>query len=120
MRTFYEIKAAQETPADAGARVRLFLQLAVLAFWTPCAGVDLNLLWRGLGEAGTAEFVFWLLFRQALVFLALWFTVAVTHGLTVGRRRPADEPRPRRRRLRRRTVAATGGTIATSRYNRGQ
>ena len=123
MRTFYEIGTPEQTPPDAELRVKLFLQLAVLAFWTPCAGVDLCLLWRGLGEPGTAPFVFWLLFRQALVFLALWFTVAVTHGLMVGRRRPAGEPRPKRGRRKRRlckAAAAPRGSIATSRYNRGQ
>ena len=118
MRTFYEIRTAVETPPDADRRVRLFLQLAVLAFWTPCAGVDLCLLWRGWDEAGTADFVFWLLFRQALVFLALWFTVALTHGLTVGRRTPAGEPRGRRKP--REAAPVPGGAIATSRYNRGQ
>ena len=117
MRTFYEIEPARETPKDADPRIALFLQLAVLAFWTPCAAIDLYLLWRGWGEAGTAPFVFWLLFRQALVFLALWFTVALTHGMMRGRRTPAE---PRRKRRARRTAALPGVSIATSRYNRGQ
>ncbi len=118
MRTFYEIEAGPETLQDADPRVALFLQLAVLAFWAPCAGVDLYLLWRGWGGPGTTPFVFWLLFRQALVFLALWFTVALTHGMMTGRRTPAG-PR-RRRRRKEKASAATSGAIATSRYNRGQ
>ena len=118
MRTFYETETTPDTQAAENPRTALFLQLAVLAFWTPCAGIDLYLLWRGWGETGTAPFVFWLLFRQALVFLALWFTVALTHGLMVGRRTPADEPRRKRRR--RKEPAAKRGSIATSRYNRGQ
>ena len=116
MRTFYETEAKPDRSADADPRVTLFLQLAVLAFWTPCAGIDLYLLWRGWGDAGAAPFVFWLLFRQALVFLALWFTVALTHGLMVGRRTP-DEPRRKRRP---RKIAPNGGSLATSRHNRGQ
>jgi hypothetical protein len=118
LRTFYETETPLETSPVEDRRVTLFLQLAVLAFWTPCAGVDLYLLWRGWGQPGAGPFVFWLLFRQALVFLALWFTVALTHGLMVGRRTPADEPR--RRRPRRKVALLKRGSIATSRYNRGQ
>lgn len=117
MRTFYEIETAPETARDTGPRSALFLQLSVLAFWTPCAGVDLCLLWRGWGAPGAASFVFWLLFRQALVFLALWFTVSLTHGMMVGRRAPAEA---RRRRTRRKAVVVKGGSLTTSRYNRGQ
>ena len=96
MRSFYEMPTTQEPPHAMDASVRLFLQLAVLAFWAPCAGVDLYLIWRGGGAALT--FVFWLLFKQALVFLALWFTVALTHGMASGRRGPGE---PRRKRPRR-------------------
>ncbi|WP_174300899.1 hypothetical protein [Caulobacter sp. S45] len=117
MRTFYEIETTRGTPPGADPRVTLFLQLAVLAFWTPCGAIDLYLLWRSWGEAGAAPFVFWLLFRQALVFLALWFTVALSHGLMVGRRTPAE---PRRRRRPRKVGSGQAGSIATSRYNRGQ
>ncbi len=118
MRSFYEIESSPETPpTGADPRVTLFLQLAVLAFWTPCAAIDLYLLWRGWGGAGTAAFVFWLLFRQALVFLALWFTVALSHGMMVGRRTPGE---PRRKRSARKALVAKGPSLTTSRYNRGQ
>ena len=118
MRTFYETGTPLETPRGGpDPRVALFLQLAVLAFWTPCGTVDVYLLWRGWGHDGAGPFVFWLLFRQALVFLALWFTVALTHGLMVGRRTPAE---PRRRRRSRKAADAVNAAIATSRYNRGQ
>ncbi len=117
MRTFYETETPLETSPSSDLRVTLFLQLAVLAFWTPCAGVDLYLLWRGWGAPGTAPFVFWLLFRQALVFLALWFSAALSHGLMVGRRTAGE---PRRRRRMRKSPVVKGGSLATSRYNRGQ
>ena len=116
MRHSYTIHAMPET-AGAGAdrRVKLFLQLAVLVFWGPCCVADIYLLWRDRGGDGGGAFVFELLFRQALVFLALWFTVAITHGLMRGRGTPAE---PRRRRRRSPDVSAK--SIAPIRYNRGQ
>ena len=117
MRTFYEIEAPPQAPAAPGPRAALFLQLATLAFWAPSAGADLYLLWRGWGAAGTTSFVFWLLFRQALVFLALWFTASLTHGMAVGNRMPAE---PRRRRRSRKAAPVVEASLTTSRYNRGQ
>ena len=118
LRSFYEMERRPEkVDPHADRRVRLFLQLAVLVFWTPCLGVDALLLWRDRGGEGVNAFVFGLLFHQSLVFLALWFAVSLAHGLTTGRRTAAG-PRPRRRRGR----AAKDGSslIAPVRYNRGQ
>ena len=108
MRTFYDTETPLETDPGPDPRVTLFLQLAVLTFWTPCAAVDLYLLWRGWGGPGTTPFVFWLLFRQALVFLALWFTVALSHGLMVGRR-TAAAPRRKRPQDKGAAIASRGG-----------
>jgi hypothetical protein len=121
MRSFYEMETPSAAPQPGSDRaVRLFLQLAVLAFWTPCAAIDLYLLWKGWGGASTGEFVFGVLFRQALVFLALWFTVSIAHGLMVGRRTP-KEAKPRRRRRGAdapvRTAQSAGVTL--SRHTRG-
>ncbi len=98
MHAFYETQptAVKGDPLATDRHVRRFLQLAILAFWTPCIGIDGFLLWRDAGLDGTSGFVFGLLFRQALVFLALWFAVSLAHGLATGRRGPADL-RPRRR-----------------------
>ena len=85
----------------------------------PCSIVDLFLLWRG--GTGTGGFVFGLLFRQALVFLALWFAVAASHGLMRGERRALDAPTKRQLRLFRRRTASDGKSFtAPSRGNRGQ
>jgi hypothetical protein len=119
LRAFYEIESPPEAPhSGSDRRVRLFLQLAVLVFWTPCAGVDLWLLWRNHETEGLS-FVFWLLFRQALVFLALWFTVSIAHGLLRGRRTREPKPRVRRRAARRASSGLTT-VVAPARYNRGQ
>src|SRR5579875_938889 len=67
------------TPFDQRA-----MQLVTLCFWGPCCAADLWLLSRG--GAGQGGFVFWLLFREALVFLALWFAAAATRGLMLGNR----------------------------------
>jgi hypothetical protein len=119
VRAFYEMESPPENPAPgADGRVRLFLQLAVLVFWAPCAGVDLILLWRNHAASGLS-FVFWLLFRQALVFLALWFTVSVAQGLIRGPR--TREPTAKvRRRAARRASSGLSAVTAPGRYNRGQ
>ena len=118
MRSFYEMEAPPEK-SDPGsdARVALFLQLAVLAFWAPCLGIDALLLWRDHGDEGL-RFVFWLLFQQSLVFLALWFTVSIAHGLMRGRR--TREPTRRERRRLRSKLQAVVAASSLSRYNRGQ
>ena len=117
MRSFYEIEAEPEKPAPGqDGRVRLFLQLAVIVFWAPSAGIDLLLLWRDHSD-GELGFVFWLLFRQSLVFLTLWFTVSIIHGLARGRR--SWEPsRAMLRRLRRKTASAAA--VTPGRAYRGQ
>lgn len=112
MRSFYETEATP-TPAGSDRAVRLFLQLAVLAFWGPCTLVDLYILWRGWGSDGAAATVFWLLFRQALVFLALWFAVSLSHGLMLGRRHA--EPRRKKR-----APDEVKAYVAPTRHNRGQ
>ena len=118
MRSFYETQpaAVKGDPLAADRHVRRFLQLAILAFWTPCIGIDGLLLWRDGGVEGTSGFVFGLLFRQALVFLALWFAVSLAHGLATGRRGPA-ELRPKRRSNRQTPGAAL---ISPGRDYRGQ
>jgi hypothetical protein len=120
LRSFYEMDAGPKPRSpDSDPKVRLFLQLAILSFWGPCAAADLYLLWRSFGREGAGAFVFWLLFRQSLVFLALWFTVSIVHGLTRGRRTAAEPSgrRARRRTERIRTAQAAG--VALSRSNRG-
>ena len=117
MRSFYEHETPPTSaPPGTDARVRLFLQLAVLAFWTPCTLVDGYLIWRGLASPGSTTFVFWLLFRQALVFLALWFTVSFAHGLALGRRTPAEPSAIRRANRRPRDA----GGVLLGRHNCGQ
>jgi membrane protein implicated in regulation of membrane protease activity len=120
LRSLYEMARPPEAqPPGSDRRVRLFLQLAIISFWAPCAAADVYLLWRGFGREAVCYFVFWLLFRQALVFLTLWFTVSIVHGLMVGRRTPRE---PRRKRKRRREealrTAETAG-VTLSRAHRG-
>jgi hypothetical protein len=79
--------------------------------------VDLILLWRN-HMANGLSFVYWLLFRQALVFLALWFTVSASQGLIRGRR--TREPTSRQRRATRRKLAPIVAAATPSRGNRGQ
>ena len=99
MRTFYdELVSRKELAPNADRTVRIFILVAIYGFWGPSILVDAALLWRNWGSGDGRTFVFWLLFRQALVFLALWFTVALAHGLLVGRRTPA-EPKKKRTRL---------------------
>ena len=118
MRSFYEMEAPPEKPGPGSdARVALFLQLAVLAFWTPSLGIDVLLLWRDHGDEGL-RFVFWLLFQQSLVFLALWFTVSIAHGMMRGRR--TREPTRRERRRLRSKLQTVMAAATLSRYNRGQ
>ncbi len=117
MRSLYPVEVSlQKSDPHAERRVRLFLQLAVLVFWGPCSALDLMLLWRDRGGDGAYAFVFGLLFRQALVFLALWFTVSLAHGLMRGRGTPAEP----RRRKRRRSSEGQARSITPVRYNRGQ
>jgi hypothetical protein len=118
LRAFYEMGHPPESPqAGSDARVRRFLQLSVIAFWVPSAGYDLLLLWREQ-SAQEFDFVFWLLFREAIVFLALWFTVSIAHGLMRGRR--TREPTRRQRRVARSKLAPFASVGAPSRYTRGQ
>ena len=99
MRAFYdELVARKELSPNSDRAVRIFMLVALYGFWGPSVLVDAVLLWRNWGSAGGGAFVFWLLLRQAVVFLALWFTVAIAHGLLVGRR-TAPEPKPKRVRL---------------------
>jgi hypothetical protein len=118
LRSFYGMDAVAEKP-DTGSerRVRLFLQLAVIVFWLPSAGMDLLLLWRDHTSEGV-NFAFWLLFRQSLVFLALWFTVSISHGLMRGRR--TKEPTRRQRRAARNRIAQVATFATPGRFNRGQ
>ncbi len=115
MHSFYDVEAASDTPRS-DRRVRLFLQLAVLAFWGPCTLLDAWLLWRSWGSDSAGGFVFWLLFRQALVFLALWFAVSLSHGLMLGRR----HREPQRKRGRRHRIDSVQAYVAPTRHNRGQ
>ena len=119
MRSFYETppSVVRRDPVAADRHVRRFLQLAILAFWTPCIGIDALVLWRDGRLEGTGGFVFDLLFRQSLVFLALWFAVSLAHGLAMGR---SGGPGSARRR-RRSDHGAPGATlIHPGRDHRGQ
>ncbi len=119
MRNFYEMPERSQG-AEKVAPVqyeRRTLQVVTLAFWAPCCVADLWLMREGPGMAG---FVFWLLFREAVVFLALWFAAAAAHGLMRGSRAPKEPPAAQRRKLRARLADGFRGYVAPTRGNRGQ
>lgn len=67
--------------------LRRFVQTAILAYWLPCFSVDFYVLWSWGHDAQSLSFVFWALFREALVFLALWVLVAGAQAMVFGGRR---------------------------------
>jgi hypothetical protein len=97
---------------------RRTLQVVTLAYWAPSCIADLCLLWRGGLAAG--GFVFGLLFREALVFLALWFVSAAAQGLMRGSRAPKEPGARQLAKLRARLTQSVKDYVAPTRGNRGQ
>jgi hypothetical protein len=120
LRNFYAMPdpAARAGKLPSPAHERRVLQIVTLAFWTPCCVADLWLMYQGGG--GAAGFVFWLLFREAVVFLAFWFAAAAAGGMLRGSRAPKGPDARTRRKLRSRLAAGFKGYVAPSRGNRGQ
>lgn len=74
-------------------RMPYLVRLGTLAFWAPSLTIDLVLLRQGQFSPESMTLVFWLLFREAVVFLALWFGAGLIQALLFGR----TERRARRR-----------------------
>ena len=78
-------------------RMAYLVRLGTLGFWVPAIGIDLVALRHGGFAPEIMGFVFWLLFREAVVFLALWFTFGLVQALMFGWR--SRDPRlPKRSR----------------------
>jgi hypothetical protein len=76
------------------------VRLATLAYWTPALGIDAVMLWRGGLSQETAVRVSSALFRETVLFLAVWFALGMVQALLFGRNRERRMPRK---------VAARGG-----------
>ena len=109
---------ASAKSGQPGAYDRHVLRVCTLGFWVPCCLADLWLLHGG--GAGAAGLVFWLLFREAVVFLALWGGTAAAHGLMRGSRAPKGPDARHRRKLRALMETGPKGYVAPTRGNRGQ
>jgi hypothetical protein len=72
------------------------VRLATLAYWTPALAIDAIMLWRGGLGGETAMAVFWALFRETVLFLAVWFTLGLVQALLFGRS-AHGAARPRRK-----------------------
>jgi hypothetical protein len=77
-------------------RFGYLVRLGTLAYWVPAVGIDLMTLSRAHFSPESMGFVFWLMFRQSVVFLALWFTFGIVQALLFGSAR--REPHGRKRR----------------------
>lgn len=97
MRTGHDFDGQGGVQRRSPSLVRRIFQTGILAYWLPCLTVDFYVLWSwGHGPAGVA-FTFWALFREAVVFLFLWFLLAAAQAIVFGG--GAVEPGPRTRRL---------------------
>ena len=98
---------ATAAPQSGSVLVRSLLQLATLAFWLPCATIDAYYLWMGRGDVRTYGYVFKDLFREAIVFLALWLVIGAVQGLLFSRSTTSDSGRGRSRRGRSSAIGAS-------------
>ena len=90
----YDAKKAQ-APESGPKRIAYLVRLGTLAYWVPAIGIDLMVLLRSHFSTEAMSFVFWLMFREAIVFLTLWFGFGAVQALLFGRAR-----REARRRMR--------------------
>ncbi len=75
------------------------MRVATLAFWLPVLAYDLHALVLDGWTADSLGTVFWLLYRQALVFLALWAAMAGVQALVLVRSGPLPGAAPKRHAL---------------------
>lgn len=70
--------------------MRRVIRLATLAYWAPALIIDALLLWHAGLDGAPA--VFATLFRETVLFLAVWFTLGLVQALLFGRNRRGAEP----------------------------